>query len=66
MKNSIVLAFLIVSFYSFGQIEYKRKVSMLGSPFEVTAVAKDTIAANVYIDLAIAESKRIEIKKIQI
>lgn len=33
---------------------------MLGSPFEVTAVAKDTIAANVYIDLAIAESKRIE------
>jgi len=33
---------------------------MLGSPFEVTAVAKDTIKANEYIDLAIAEVKRIE------
>jgi thiamine biosynthesis lipoprotein len=42
------------------QIIHKRKLFMLGSPFEVTAVAKDTIAANVYIDLAIAESKRIE------
>jgi thiamine biosynthesis lipoprotein len=33
---------------------------MLGSPFEVTVVAKDTIKANEYIDLAIAEVKRIE------
>jgi thiamine biosynthesis lipoprotein len=33
---------------------------MLGSPFEVTAVAKDTTKANEYIDLAVAEVKRIE------
>jgi thiamine biosynthesis lipoprotein len=33
---------------------------MLGSPFEVTAVANDTIKANEYIDLAVAEVKRIE------
>ena len=33
---------------------------MLGSPFEMTVVAKDTVEANVYIDLAINEVKRIE------
>lgn len=33
---------------------------MLGSPFEVTVVANDTVAANTYIDLAIAEVRRIE------
>nr|WP_314864837.1 FAD:protein FMN transferase [uncultured Flavobacterium sp.] len=60
MKNSIVLAFLIVSFYSFGQIEYKRKVSMLGSPFEITVVSKDSVEGNHFTDLAIAEVKRIE------
>ena len=33
---------------------------MLGSPFEITVVAKDTIQGNEYIDLAVAEVKRIE------
>lgn len=33
---------------------------MLGSPFEITVVAKDTVQANEYIDLAVAEVKRIE------
>ncbi len=33
---------------------------MLGSPFEITVVAQDTIKGNTYIDLAIAEVKRIE------
>ena len=33
---------------------------MLGSPYEVTVVAKDTIQGNLYIDMAIAETKRIE------
>lgn len=56
----IVLFFLSASLFSFGQITHKRKLSMLGSPFEVTVVAKDTVQANFYIDLAIAESKRIE------
>jgi thiamine biosynthesis lipoprotein len=35
-------------------------VSLLGSPFEITVVAKDTIQANQYEDQAIAEVKRIE------
>lgn len=33
---------------------------MLGSPFEMTVVAKDTVQANGYIDLAVAEVRRIE------
>ncbi len=33
---------------------------MLGSPFEMTVVAKNTIEANAYIDMAISEVKRIE------
>ena len=58
----IVLSFLalFVNFSLFAQAEYKRKISMLGSPFEITVVAKDSIEAKKYIDLAIAEVKRIE------
>jgi thiamine biosynthesis lipoprotein len=33
---------------------------MLGSPFEITLVAKDTIQGNFFIDKAVAEVKRIE------
>lgn len=42
------------------QIIHKRKLSLLGSPFEITVVAKDTLEANEYEDLAVAEVKRIE------
>lgn len=45
---------------SFGQVAHKRKLSMLGSPFEVTVVAQDTVKANEWIDLAVSEVKRIE------
>ena len=60
MKKSLVFALLIVTTFSFGQIVHKRKLAMLGSPFEITVVAKDTIQANEYIDLAVNEVKRIE------
>ena len=60
MKKSILLCLLLTSIVSFGQIAHKRKLSMLGSPFEVTAVANDTVKSNEYIDLAVAEVKRIE------
>jgi thiamine biosynthesis lipoprotein len=33
---------------------------MLGSPFEITVVAKDSLEGNYFIDLAISEVKRIE------
>src|SRR3970040_780133 len=60
IKTLISLCLLLTTLISVGQIAHKRKLSMLGSPFEVTAVANDTIKANEYIDLAVAEVKRIE------
>jgi thiamine biosynthesis lipoprotein len=60
MKKIVLILALVCGMSANAQIIHKRKLFMLGSPFEVTAVAKDTIAANDYIDLAIAESKRIE------
>ena len=60
MKKLLPLLFVVVSFSSFAQAEYKKKVSMLGSPFEITVVAKDSIEGNYFIDLAISEVKRIE------
>jgi len=60
MRNIICLLFLIVSTTFLGQITHKRKLYMLGSPFEMTVVAKDTVQGNSYIDWAVAEVKRIE------
>ena len=60
MKQSIIIALLLCSLFSSGQIVHKRKLDMLGSPFEITVVAQDTLKANEYIDVAIAEVKRIE------
>ncbi|RKT00691.1 FAD:protein FMN transferase [Flavobacterium sp. 123] len=60
MKAKIIIVALLISFVSFGQIIHKRKLSMLGSPFEITVVAKDTVEGNKYCDLAVAEVKRIE------
>ena len=60
MKKLLSLLFVVVSFSCFAQAEYKKKVSMLGSPFEITVVAKDSLEGNHFIDLAISEVKRIE------
>lgn len=59
MRN-VTLIFLLTSVFAFGQVTHKRKLYMLGSPFEMTVVAKDTIQGNNYIDMAVAEVKRIE------
>lgn len=59
MRN-LILIFFLTSVFAFGQVTHKRKLYMLGSPFEMTVVAKDTVQANVYIDMAVAEVKRIE------
>ena len=60
MKKKVTFFLLSITFVSFGQMTHKRKLSMLGSPLEITVVAKDTIQGNQYIDLAITEVKRIE------
>ena len=51
---------LILGLSANAQIIHKRKLSLLGSPFEITVVAKDSLEANGYEDLAVAEVKRIE------
>jgi len=60
MKKVFVLAVLLSSLFSSGQIVQRRKLFMLGSPFEMTVVAKDSVQGNQYIDLAVGEVKRIE------
>jgi thiamine biosynthesis lipoprotein len=60
MKKILLIVFLFTTVLATSQITHKRKLFMLGSPFEVTAVANDTVKANEYIDLAVAEVKRIE------
>jgi len=60
MKNLSFAIIFMCSLSGFGQVIHKRKLMLLTSPFEVTVVAKDTIEANVYIDMAIAEVKRVE------
>lgn len=60
MKNQFLILILLVTSLSFGQIVHKKKLSMLGSPFEITVIAKDTVEGNYFADLAVAEVKRIE------
>ncbi|TDE07298.1 FAD:protein FMN transferase [Flavobacterium sandaracinum] len=60
MKKLLFIGFLFTTILATAQITHKRKLFMLGSPFEVTAVANDTIKANEYIDMAVGEVKRIE------
>jgi FAD:protein FMN transferase len=60
MKFKFALFFIIIQTISFGQITVKKKVSLIGSPFEITVIANDTIQGNEYTKLAIGEVKRIE------
>ncbi|WP_396191420.1 FAD:protein FMN transferase [Flavobacterium sp.] len=59
MKKYLVIAFL-ATISSYSQTIYKKKLAMLGSPFEISVVANDSIKANEYSNLAINEVKRIE------
>ena len=58
--NKLLIVLLTIGFSANAQLIHKRKVSLLGSPFEITVVAKDTIQANLFEDQAITEVKRIE------
>nr|WP_230935662.1 FAD:protein FMN transferase [Psychroserpens luteolus] len=57
---SILLFLLLTQFCVQGQITHKRTLKLMGSRFDITVVAKDTIQANQYIDLAVLEITRIE------
>ncbi|WP_276975737.1 FAD:protein FMN transferase [Flavobacterium filum] len=58
------LLFFILSFFFStvlsAQMVYTQKTNMLGSPFEMTVVAKDSVEGNYFIQKALEEVKRIE------
>lgn len=60
MKLFSVLLLLLITTSGFTQVTHKRTLSMLGSPFEMTVVAKDVPEADLYIDMAVAEVSRLE------
>ena len=60
MRVIPILLLALITNNSFGQQVFKKKQSLLGSPFEITVVAMDSIQGNQFTDLAIAEVKRIE------
>lgn len=45
---------------SFAQVVHKKSASLLGSPFEITVLAKDSLQGEVFCNTAIEEVKRIE------
>ena len=59
MKTFLYLL-LISSITSFGQVVHKKKYSVLGSPFEITVIGKDTVEGNLFCKEAFGEVKRIE------
>ncbi len=60
MKHLITLLFLFSILGCTAQQPYKRTLKLMGSRFDITVVANDSIQANKYIDTAVAEISRIE------
>ena len=60
MKKLIILFFAFVASNSYSQQIFKKKQNLLGSPFEITVVASDSIQGNQFLELAISEVKRVE------
>ncbi|WP_298896499.1 FAD:protein FMN transferase [uncultured Psychroserpens sp.] len=56
----MLIFLLLAQFCVQGQITHKRTLKLMGSRFDITVVAKDTIQANQHIDLAVSEITRIE------
>lgn len=55
-----LLVFLLITQFGLAQQIFKKKQILLGSPFEITVVAKDSVEGNYFTSLAIDEVKRIE------
>lgn len=60
MKNKAVILFFLFTCLCNGQIVYKKTAGLLGSPFDITVVAQDSVQGNRYTQLAIDEVKRVE------
>lgn len=59
-KRIIFIAALLLTTNVFAQTVYKRTLLLMGSRFDITVVANDSVQGNSYIDLAVGEIGRIE------
>lgn len=59
-KQFILISLLLLSTIAFSQNVCKRTLLLMGSRFDITVVADDSIQGNSYIDLAVGEITRIE------
>lgn len=57
---SITASLLFFTFFTFAQVEQTKTVDLMGSVFQITLVASDSISAHQNINKAIAEIERIE------
>ena len=57
MKLKFGLFLFLGTLTAFSQITHKKKYALLGSPFGITVVAKDTVEGNFYVNLAVNEVK---------
>lgn len=60
MKAFFIFSFLLIINCSFSQQIHKRTLKLMGSRFDITVVAKDSVQAKQYINIAVKEIKRIE------
>jgi len=60
MKKTFFILFIFITISVVSQQTYQRTLKLMGSRFDITVVEKDSISANKYIDIAIAEISRIE------
>lgn len=60
MKQILTFLLILSGFCSNAQVLQQRAVRLMGSRFDITIVANDTLRANAYIDTLVAEVSRIE------
>jgi thiamine biosynthesis lipoprotein len=60
LKNHITFIVFLISIVGIAQQTYTNTLKLMGSRFDITVVAKDSIQGNTYIDLAVEEITRIE------
>nr|WP_247656660.1 FAD:protein FMN transferase [Maribacter sp. MMG018] len=60
MRKLLFITFIFCCNLAIGQQNYLRTLKLMGSRFDITVVANDSVTANGYIDDAVAEIKRIE------
>lgn len=60
MKKLLTIVFIFLVSVCSAQQSYKRTLKLMGSRFDITVVAEDSITAHAHIDTAISEINRIE------